>query len=73
VKEITPHNNLKKLFDFVSTEVNNRTFYFNRKEKDEVDKHLDSISVDDLIKVAETLLKTSVQFLVTCKGHQEEY
>ena len=33
VKEITPHNNLKKLFDFVSTEVNNRTFYFNRKEK----------------------------------------
>lgn len=70
MKEITPHNNLKKLFDFVSTEVNNRTFYFNRKEKEEVNKHLDAISVDDLIKVAEILLKTSVQFLVTCKGHQ---
>ena len=73
IKFIAPHNNLNKLFDFTIVEVSKRTYYFNRKDKEEVNKQIDAITLDDMIEAANALLKKELHTLVTAKPHQEEY
>ena len=50
-KVSTPHDNLKDLHNFTAREIEKKTFYFNRKEKKEIDHYLNAIQVDDLKKL----------------------
>ena len=68
-----PHNNLKSLFDFVCQEISDSTFYFNRKSKEELDKHLRSIEKADLVSTWSQISQKSLDIQVLAKSHESEF
>ena len=72
-KFITPHNNLHKLYDFVASEVRNRTFYFNRKQPTEVNKYLEPITKQEILDLIDLVFKKNIEVLVVSKTHQKDY
>ena len=72
-KYSVPHNNLWGLFSFVCQEIEEANFYFNRKSKDELDKHLKSVEKGDLISTWNEISQKSFEIQVLAKNHEEEF
>lgn len=73
IKLGAPHNNLKSKFDFISHEISDRTHYFLRKEKEELWKHLNSITLNDLKDLWAQIRVRTFDVLIASKNHQESF
>ena len=58
------------MFNFVCQEIEEANFYFNRKSKEELDKHLKSIQKEDLIATWNQISQRSLEIQVLAKNHE---
>jgi hypothetical protein len=69
-KYSVPHNNLWGMFNFVCQEIEEANFYFDRKSKEELDKHLRSIQKQDLIEIWNKISQRALEIQVLAKNHE---
>ena len=68
-----PHNNLRAKFNFIVKEISENTRYFDRKEKEQIWGHLNSISLQDLKDVWSRIKERTFDVMVASKNHEESF
>ena len=65
------HTNLKAFYDFISREVDLKTYNFKRKEKEQLESYLSQVKREDLKEMLGQCLGHALEVWVVAQPHQE--
>lgn len=67
------HDNLKAMHEFISRQIEENTYYFTRKNEEEISKYMESITLQQLISLWDSMKTRSLDIHVASLQHEEEY